>query len=145
VPAAARARASSQPMPWRAAVARQERIAQKIPAPRIGRMQPETLIRSLAILMTCSAGLLPKGTRRSRAKRRQPDSRAEIREARAHRFFCGAVRRPAFSAVPAAAASRNQRESSSRVSGPVAALPAARAPSAAFSAPAAPRSPAGPR
>ncbi len=70
VPAAARARASSQPMPWRAAAARQERIAQKVSAPRTGRMQPETVIRSLAIRMTCPAGLLSKGTRRSRAKRR---------------------------------------------------------------------------
>jgi hypothetical protein len=56
--------------------------------------------------MTCSAGLLSKGTRRSRAKRRQSPSRAEIREPRACRFFCSAVRRPAFSAVPAAAASQ---------------------------------------
>jgi hypothetical protein len=31
--AAAKVRASSQPMPWRAAVARQERMAQKVSAP----------------------------------------------------------------------------------------------------------------
>ena len=39
--------------------------AQKISAPVMERMQPETLIRSLLILMTCSASLLSKGTRRS--------------------------------------------------------------------------------
>jgi len=33
LPSAARVRASSQPVPWRAAVARQERIAQKVSAP----------------------------------------------------------------------------------------------------------------
>jgi hypothetical protein len=33
-------------------------MAQKISAPVMDRMQPETLIRSLHILMTCSASLL---------------------------------------------------------------------------------------
>ena len=42
LPSAARARAPGQPVPWRAAVARQERIAQKVSAPFMERMQPET-------------------------------------------------------------------------------------------------------
>jgi hypothetical protein len=33
-------------------------MAQKVSAPFMERMQPETLMRSLLILMTCSAGLL---------------------------------------------------------------------------------------
>jgi hypothetical protein len=42
-------------MPWRLAVARYERTAQKIWAPVMERMHPETLIRSLLIRMALSA------------------------------------------------------------------------------------------
>ena len=45
-------------------------MAQKVSAPDMERMQPETLMRSLLILMTCSAGLFVNGMRRSRANRR---------------------------------------------------------------------------
>ena len=39
LPSAARVRAPGQPVRWRAAVARQERIAQKVSAPDMERMQ----------------------------------------------------------------------------------------------------------
>jgi hypothetical protein len=45
-------------MPWRAAVARQDRIAQNSSAPVMERMQPEILIRSLLIRIALSASLL---------------------------------------------------------------------------------------
>jgi hypothetical protein len=45
-------------------------MTQKVPAPVMERMQQETLIRSLLILMTRSASLSSKGARRSWAKRR---------------------------------------------------------------------------
>src|SRR4029077_7962195 len=52
LPSAARVRASRQVMPWRGAGAREERMAQKVSSPFMARMQPETLMRSLLILMT---------------------------------------------------------------------------------------------
>ena len=70
MPWKARVRASSVLMPWRAAVARQERMAQNSSAPVMERMQPEILIRNLLMRMTRSASLLVNGTRRSRANRR---------------------------------------------------------------------------
>ena len=51
------------PMPCLAAVDRQERMAQKFWAPVMDRMQPETLIRSLPILISRSAALLPRSDR----------------------------------------------------------------------------------
>jgi len=52
------------------------------------RMQPETLMRSLLILMTCSASLLSKGTRRflGRTAGSRP-CRLSIRVARGVAFF----------------------------------------------------------
>jgi hypothetical protein len=48
-------------MPCLAAVDRYERMAQNVSAPVIDRMQPDTLILSLAVLTSRSAALLSKG------------------------------------------------------------------------------------